>query len=414
MSVDNQHLSRVIFQYAGRIGREQDREALLALIADLGRDLVEADRCSIWMVDAATGQLATRVAHGSGVIRIWLGQGLVGHCVTTGSVVLVNNVEHEPRFASPVDESTGYHTRSVLAVPMRSADGTVIGAFQALNKPGGFDPSDADLLSLAAAYSASTIETQMLIRRAEEARRMELELAIAREVQQRLLPGKDLPAVAGLEYAGLCRPAEEVGGDYYTFLPQPDGGLVMALGDISGKGIAAALLMASVQASLHGLVLSGKQEPYHLVTKLNELVCDCAVAGRYSTLFFARYEPKSRAFTYVNAGHVYPILARADGPVERLDQGGPPLGLMPDSTYTQEKLTLGPGDTLVCFSDGFSDARDQRGYPWGGGAVRMAVLQAGLRPVQDVCAHIVKEADRFAQGVKQFDDMTVVCLRASA
>src|SRR5436190_10955667 len=135
-------ISRVIFGYAARIAQEQEIEDLLRLNADMARDLVGADRCSIWLVDATARQLYTTVAHGVGEIRVDFGHGLVGACVSTGEAVVANEPSNDERFLRGIDTTSGYVTQSVLVVPLRSEGGKIIGAFQALNKPGGFSESD--------------------------------------------------------------------------------------------------------------------------------------------------------------------------------------------------------------------------------------------------------------------------------
>ena len=154
----DERISRVIFSYAARIGQAQDSRALLQLNADMGRDLVRDERCSIWIVDTEAGQLYTTVAHGEGEIGVGLTHGLVGACVTGGESIVVDDAPADERFLGRVDEESGYITHSVLVIPLRTAEGTVIGVFQLLNKPGGFSGSDIALLGLAASYSAAAIE----------------------------------------------------------------------------------------------------------------------------------------------------------------------------------------------------------------------------------------------------------------
>ena len=411
-TIDGQYISRVIFEYARRIGREKDREALLAIIADMGRDLVGADRCSIWLLDSSTNQLVTRLAQGTDPIQIEIGQGYVGRCVATGEIALSNRVREERDFAAAVDARTGYQTLSVLAVPMRNSAGETMGAFQALNKTDGFTAMDADLLGLAAAYSASTLETQSLQQRAEDARRLAHEIEIAREVQQRLLPTDRLAPVPGVAFAASCQPAAEVGGDYYDYLPSPDGSLTVLLGDISGKGIAAALMMASVQASLHSLILQSAQEPNELITWLNGIVYESSTQTRYSTLFFAHYDPRSRKIKTVNAGHSPPLLFRADGRVELLEADGPPVGLLSGCKFSQKEYTLDPGDTVVCYSDGISECHNKQGEMWPEEDFERALLDARSLPVERLVASVMETAARFAGQAKQHDDMTIICLRA--
>jgi sigma-B regulation protein RsbU (phosphoserine phosphatase) len=379
----------------------------------MGRDLVRADRCSIWLVDAASKQLVTRLAQGAGVIRVAFGEGLVGRCIATGETVISNSVETDNGFAFIVDDQTGYRTRSVMVVPMKSTDGKIMGAFQALNKIEGFTQVDADLLALAAAYSASTIEGQELMHRAEAARRMERELEIAREVQQRLLPSGDPPRIAGVDFAAFCRPASEVGGDYYTFVPLPGGQLLVALGDISGKGIGAALMMASVQASLHAHVLQRNLQPAELAVRLNNSVYESSTASRYSTLFLGIYDPTNGTLASANAGHCSPMLLRGDGTIEKLDASGPPIGLLATAAYSPQESALAPGDCLICYSDGFSECENAAEEMWSDEDFESVVRGAAGFTSSGLINHVLGAADRFAAGAVQRDDMTIFCLRAT-
>jgi len=220
--VPKDRISRVIFDYAAKIGAAQDLDALLVLIAGLARDLVGADRCSIWLVDAKYSRLWTKVAHGVQELRIPIGQGLVGACVTRNEAILVNDTLGDERFLRSVDIESGYVTKSVLTLPLHGIDGKPLGALQVLNKPGGFSSEDVDLLGLCTTHSASTLETQRLRQEAEVAQLLLREMEIARDVQQHLLPQAQ-PPIPGMDYAGYCRSAEFLGGDYYDFLPRPDG-----------------------------------------------------------------------------------------------------------------------------------------------------------------------------------------------
>ena len=202
-----ERLFGLIFDYAARMGAEADPDKLLRLNADMARDLVRADRCSIWSRDVSTGELWTKVAHGLPEIRIGAEHGLVGACVATNQAIVVNDTSKDPRFDRDVDRSSGYVTHSVLTLPLRSPAGDVLGALQVLNKPGGFEESDVKLLGLAASFSASALVAQKLRQEAEAARLVFRELEIAREVQLRLFPSHP-PHIPGLDIAAYCRPAQ--------------------------------------------------------------------------------------------------------------------------------------------------------------------------------------------------------------
>lgn len=252
----------------------------------------------------------------------------------------------------------------------------------------------------------------------EIARREKLnrEIEIAREVQERLFP-QHLTDIAGLDYFGRCRTALGVGGDYYDFLALPNSKLGVALGDVSGKGIAAALTMASLQASLRADAMRAGDDIAGLITRVNRMVYDASTEDRYATLFYAQYDPATRRLSYVNAGHCPPILFRnpascGDRSVERLDKaGGTVVGLLPDCFYEQTEVSLSPGDLLVIYTDGFSEAMNPSLEEWGEKRLLSAVANCNGLPAKDSIAKIMQAADAFASGAPQSDDMTLVILR---
>lgn len=408
--ISKDRVSQVIFDYAAKIGGAEDLDALLELNAAMARDLVGADRCSIWLVDAKTNRLWTKVAQGIETIHIPMGQGVVGACVERNETILVNDTARDERFLHRVDDASGYVTRSILTIPLHGSDGKPIGALQVLNKPDGFSQEDVDLLGLSSAYSASALEAQRLRAEAEVARLMLRELEIARNVQQRLLP-QSPPAIAGLDCAGYCRAAKFVGGDYFDFLPMPGGGLLFTLGDVSGKGIAAAVLMAGIQASLRSQVLKSPESMAELMNHFNKAVYSFSTADKYSTLFCGLLEPGIRRLTYVNAGQVAPMLLRADGTVARLDSGGFPVGLLEIAQYEQGEVTLASGDAVVCFSDGISEATNEKEEMWEEADVERVLQMCRGVTAQQMIDRVVTAADAFAGQAEQADDMTVVALR---
>ncbi len=407
---DEIRISHVVFDYAARIGQEQDLDRLLVLAADMARDLLAADRCSIWMVDPATGEMWTRVAHGVEPIRVSAGHGLVGACVQGNEIILVNDALNDPRLYRSVGQKTGYETRSVLCMPLHGASERVIGAFQALNKPGGFSAEDVKLLHLAASYSASAIETQTLRKEAEQAQLMRRELEIARDVQMRLFP-RVLPAVPGVEYECCCFPAKLVGGDYYDVIPMPGGRTCITLGDVSGKGIPAAVLMASIQASIRVSMTRGADSLVDAVRALNQTVYSTTAAERYTTLFTAFLEPGARRITYLNGGQAAPMLLRASGALTRLDEGGPPVGLLPVAPFREATVDLQAGDLLVVFSDGVSEANNPAGELWNEDELAQVVRSCAGLPAPQARDRILDAANRFADGADPADDMTLTVFR---
>ena len=241
--------------------------------------------------------------------------------------------------------------------------------------------------------------------------RLNRELEIAREVQEHLFPQR-LPPAAGLDYCGECRPAREVGGDYYDFLELSDGRLGIAIGDASGKGVGAALMMASLEASLRALALV-VPDPADLMGRVNTLVCQASATNHYATLFYAAYDPATHRLTYVNAGHNPPVVLRnCDGAcrVLRLETGGPVIGLLPQ-VYQRGVFSLELGDLVVLFTDGVSESMNVRDEEWGEERlIDLAKTCHGL-PAREVMKRILAAAQAFAGGAPQHDDMTLIVLR---
>jgi sigma-B regulation protein RsbU (phosphoserine phosphatase) len=407
-----EQITKVIFEHAARISRETDISTLLVLNADLARDLVGADRCSLWLLDEGTNEVMTRVAHGLADLRIPAGTGIVGACIRENQTISVNDTSSDPRFLRRVDNTTGYQTLSTLCVPL-CADGNVIGAIQLLNKPGGFTDVDAELLRFTALYSASAIQSERLRQAAQEARLLRHELDLARDVQRGLLP-QDLKPVPGIEYSGFCRPATSVGGDYYDFLELTGGLFSFTLGDVSGKGIPAAVLMASIQTLLRSVLTRDPLPLSRVMGELNSAVFCCSTADRYTTLFAGMLNEDRTRLTYVNAGHLPPMVVRAGtgGYIDRPGKGWLPIGVIPSTTYPEDTIEVGRGDLIVCFSDGISEATNRHGEMWEGGEIEAVLRKHTEDSVEDVIAAVVKAVDDYSVGAEsQFDDMTVIALR---
>ena len=267
-----------------------------------------------------------------------------------------------------------------------------------------------------AAQTALALEVARLTtaigREMAQRERLNRELEIAREVQEHLFPQR-LPSVPGLDYCGRCRPAQEVGGDYYDFLELHEGRLGIGIGDVSGKGIGAALMMASLEASLRGQVLAG-HDLAELMKRVNGLVCEASSANRYATCFYAEYDPRSRRLSYVNAGHNPPVILRksaAAWQVFRLEIGGPAVGLLRQGGYRQSSFRLETGDLAVLFTDGVSESINTRDEEWGEDRlIEFAKTCHGL-PAFEALTRILAAAGAFAAGAPQHDDMTLVVLR---
>jgi sigma-B regulation protein RsbU (phosphoserine phosphatase) len=278
--------------------------------------------------------------------------------------------------------------------------------------------SDVRLLKSVAAQTGLALENASLMQTiAEEVahrERLNREVEIAREVQERLFPQK-LPPIRGLDYAGHCRPALGVGGDYYDFLALPHGQLGIAIGDVSGKGIAAALMMASLQASLRSEATRAPENLAAAVGNINRLVYEASSSNRYATFFYGQYSPADGRFDYVNAGHNSPLLFRRNGndhTIARLEPGGTVVGLLEDAQYLQGSVQMRPGDILVAFTDGISEAMNVDDEEWGEERLMEACQTNKDASAEELLKYLFEAATRFAGAAPQHDDMTLVVLRA--
>jgi sigma-B regulation protein RsbU (phosphoserine phosphatase) len=276
-----------------------------------------------------------------------------------------------------------------------------------------YSKSDVQLLESVATQTGLALENSQLTSAiASEValrERMNRELEIAREVQERLFP-QSYPVVAGLEFAGRCRPAQGVGGDYYDFLELPDGSLGIGIGDVSGKGIPAALLMASLQASLRGQTISGAVDLAKLMSNVNRLIFDTSPSNRYATFFYGQYEPATRLLTYVNGGHNPPMVFR-NGEILRLEDGGPVVGLFKLSRYAQGCVPLAVGDILVLFTDGISEAMNAADEEWDEARLMESVRACRDRSALEMIECLMRDADAFVAGAPQHDDMTIMIVK---
>jgi len=281
-----------------------------------------------------------------------------------------------------------------------------------------YSPSDIRLLDSVAVQTGLALEngrlTEAIKKEVAAREKQRREIEIAHEVQERLFP-QEYPPIAGVEYAGACRPALGVGGDYYDFILRPKAGLGIAIGDVSGKGIPAALLMATLRAFLRGQTVQPQADLAAVMANVNTLVYESSAANRYATFFYGELDSASQTLTYVNCGHNPPIIYRPSngGSVLRLDTGGPVIGLMEACAYSQGRVALEPGDLLVGFTDGVSEAMNRDDEEWGEERLIEAIRERNTVPVRALIDVLMAAADAFVSGAPQHDDMTLVIVRVT-
>lgn len=311
------------------------------------------------------------------------------------------------------------NTEVLLPIPGRTQLMGVISLGPKLSEEA-YTPNDLRLLQAVGIQTGFALEVNSLARsladQAAQNARIQREVEIAREVQQRLFP-QTMPNIAGIEIAGCCRPAMAIGGDYYDLIEMEGGRLGLAIGDVSGKGISAALLMATLRASLRGLAAESSLDLATLMGRLNRVILESSEVNRYATFFFAIYHPATRKLRYVNAGHNVPLVMRSskdNGRVMiRLDAGGPVIGLLPNAAYTEQTILLEPADILFAYTDGISEAMTPDDDEWGEDRMVEACLKVSSQPPSQMIDLVIKAADSFANGAEQHDDMTLLIMRLS-
>jgi len=283
-----------------------------------------------------------------------------------------------------------------------------------------YSKTDRQLLQTIASQTGLALENaellQNLTTEVTQRERISRELEIAREVQERLFP-QTYPQLPGVDLAGFCRPAQVVGGDYYDFFLLPstsanEAPLALALGDISGKGISASLVMASLRASLRSIAGLRQGDLGTLISRVNDIVYESSTSSRYATFFYAEYDPVNHLLTYVNAGHNPPYILRGSQTIP-LEATGTVVGLLPNAEYAQATIQLHPGDVLIAFTDGISEAMNHNDDEWGEDNMLVAARNLLNRPDCNTTADqlltcIFDAADTFTAGAPQHDDMTLL------
>ncbi|MGH2567531.1 MAG: SpoIIE family protein phosphatase [Bacteroidota bacterium] len=276
---------------------------------------------------------------------------------------------------------------------------------------GEYTAGDLEFLYSLANLAIISIENARLFHDAIEKQRMEDELAIAREIQQGLLP-RTLQQITGFDLAAVNIPSKQVGGDYYDVIRNSDSEVIIAIGDVSGKGTPAALLMANVQASLRALAPMGLSLS-EATSRINNLTCLNTTPGKFITFFWGALDIPTRSFRYVNAGHNLPFLFRADGSLERLEAGGMILGMMETiSPYEEGTIVFERGDLLVLFTDGVSEAMNAGGNDFTEERLEETIRATTYSSAQEVIGHIQRELHVYTQGTPQSDDITMLVLKA--
>lgn len=405
---------QLLLEMSNRLSHTLELETLLPLVVDSLLQLFkQADRGFLILVDEASGELDLRVAkarRGQDESQARFSASIVRQCLATVQALLSNNVAEQ--FPSS-DSVAGLALRSVMCAPLWSQEGKAFGVLlvDSTNKKKRFTQDDLNLLMGVASQASIALTNARFHRDALVRERLNRDLALAREVARSFLPA-ELPKIPGYEFFACNESALAVGGDYYDFIPLGGQRLVILLGDVTGKGVAAALVMARFSAQARAC-LRAETRLSAAVGELNALMQPLGHTDRFMTLAALSLDTASHAITLVNAGHPSPlVLRRATGAIEEVHASsviGMPLGVMDDYEYQAHEMTLQPGDNLIAFSDGVTEALDKNGRQFGMNRLRTCIQEVPCAP-RELGERILGAVQDHAAGCSQFDDITLVCM----
>ncbi len=427
---------RLLYELGCAFAARIDLDELSALVVQKCRQVLNAEGAAILLLDPERNELyfpyvadvdraaAARLA----VLRFPADRGIAGAVLQSGQPVRVDDVTTDRRFYSGVDRHTGVTTRAIICAPLRTRQG-IIGVVQVLNPRVGGQFTDDDLafLDALAGSVAVAIENarmyaqlkrqflalQQATREHEQLLAIRRELEIARNIQESILP-RGFPAFPGRTdfdlYAAMI-PAREVGGDFYDFFLLNDGRLGVVVGDVSGKGVPAALFMAVSRTLLKSVALAGAA-PGDCLRRANALLCLENSAEMFVTVFYGILNAQTGAFEYSNGGHNAPYLLLREGHVCALERtGGMVLGALEDVVYRANSLTLRPGDGLFLFSDGVTEAMDASGDLFSERRLETVLRQVAQQPPREIVTRVVDAVEHHSGGSPQADDITGLALR---
>lgn len=344
----------------------------------------------------------------SNILPYRLDAQLTGWMLKNRNPLIVNDLTTDSRFKFMVNEN--FPIKSLLSVPMM-VKGKMIGLLTVFNKKAesGFTQGDQRLLGIIAAQSAHVIENARLYQEEQALLRLQEEMRLAYEIQVDLLP-ESQPVLPGYQIAGKSIPAKDVGGDYFDFIPSEDSRLAFCLGDISGKGIPAALLMANLQATLRGQTLLGKSCK-DCVSFANEILYHNTASNKFATLFYGIIDSSKNELSYCNGGHNNPFFLSRDNKSTSLDKGGLIVGIMPSVPYEEDAIPFNPGDLLVIYSDGVTEAMNKTEEEFGEERLTDLISKNRNETPENLIDIIIKSLKNFSGGQEQSDDITLVIVK---
>jgi len=391
---------------------ELDLDPLLAVILEKAASILEAERSTIFLYDRSARALRLHVSAelARGSVTVPLGVGISGSVAESRELLNIPDAYADPRFNPQFDRETGFRTRSILCAPLMSHKGDLVGVIQLLNRTGGgtFGEDTEEMLRAFASIAGVAIDRARLVEAALEAQRVEESLRLAYDIQTSMLP-RVLPNGPDIEMSASMTPARSVGGDFYDVLMVGER-LWFAVGDASGKGVGAALFTA-MTLTLFRVAATIARDPGEALARMNRELARDNDSLMFVTVFAGTLDLQTGDVVFANAGHPAPYVLRPAG-VTLLDAPpSPALGVVDEVEYSLGRITLGPSEGLMLFTDGVTEAQNPSGDLWGSDP-----LEAFLRPrSMDGCAalteRLVAEVLAFEAGAPPADDLTVMALR---
>jgi sigma-B regulation protein RsbU (phosphoserine phosphatase) len=414
---ENKRLKRAVDELsilndlARAIGASLNTQEIIQTIVRRSLRAISAEQGVITLVEEQSNQsmktLVRTMVSSKEQEHFHFSQALLGWMHLNKKPLVINDPKNDERFRGiPWDESI----RSLIAVPMM-AKSELRGVLTVYNKKDGkpFAEDDQRLLAIIAGQSGQVVENARLYEKEKTLVKMQEEVRLAARIQTELLP-KSAPTVAGYDIVGKSIPAQEVGGDYFDFIPIDEHRIAFCLGDVTGKGLPASLLMANLQATLRGQTLT-TGSPKTCLERSNQLLYQSTSPEKFATLFYAILDLQNHQIHYSNAGHDNPYLNSGNVASKRLKIGGIPLGMLPDFTYEQESVQLEDDSILVAYSDGVTEAMNVKEEMFGEERIAAVIDQHKDAPASEIIDHLVSAVKTFAAGHPQSDDITVVVMR---
>lgn len=383
-------------------------------VAALVFEAVPAERCVIMLRDEQNQEqmkimVARTRASNETLSEVRISQSVMNEVLKNGRSVLTADAQQDPRFATQTVVLQGI--RSVLAVPLSVDERNVFGLIYADSPTyeNTFTEEHLNILTTLASVASIRVENATLIESKIEQQRLERELELATEIQHRFQPSAP-PVLDNYEFQGISFSCYEIGGDYYDFITSHDGKMIVALGDVSGKGTAAALLMSSLHAAIHAQI-SAKSSLEDTVRSVNQYLSENTPANRFVTLFIGELDPQTGKIRYINAGHNPPLVGRVNGDVELLDSGGLPLGLMSFAEYDTGEITLNSGDVLFVYSDGVSEATNLQEEEFGMSRLTDVVKKNITGSAAGIRDKVESALSAFTKTAPANDDITLLIVK---